>query len=409
MRIRTEMFAPDIGRALNWIGSQVGTRVEKRVKAFDSEGRRNPPLHLYYRNTYQLEYVLALAWRQYRTTGMFPETEDYSIAYAFAGMTQRIYEKLSPKGQKRLLGCLHDGAKGEYGFRPLSYEMTMASRLSRSGYDLECIDLEGQGRFDFLAAKQDVAFEIECKTTSPDKGRKIHRRNLNLLNQELLPIAKQLVNSGGGHVLRLVIPDRLERNKSELVNLKNIVTSAVRDGASLSHVGEAEYQAIKIDHWPEPDGLESGARELLEKSYGSAGNRHVIARLSPRHGLLAIGVESKKPDIMVEMLAADAKAAADQCSRDRPALIMIQLVDITPDELTMLSQTTSGTQYIVHEIFKDARRAHIRAIIFTLPATITPHQLLWGNTVSGVERVFYNPSPKFPDDAVRELFRPPVS
>jgi hypothetical protein len=287
--------------------------------------------------------------------------------------------------------------------------MIMASRLSRSGYDLECIDLEGQGRFDFLAANQDVAFEIECKTTSPDKGRKIHRRNLYLLNQELFPIAKQLVNSGGGHVLRLVIPDRLERNKSELVNLKNIVTLAVRDGTSLSHVGEAEYQAIKIDHWPEPDGLESGARELLEKSYGSAGNRHLIAHLSPRHGLLAIGVESKKPDIMVEMLAADAKAAADQCSRDRPAVIMIQLVDITPDELTTLSQTKSGIQYIVHEIFKDDRRAHIHAIVFTLPATITPHQLLRGNIVSGVERVFYNPSPKFPGDAVRELFRPPVS
>jgi hypothetical protein len=74
----------------------------------------------------------------------------------------------------------------------------------------------------------------------------------------------------------------------------------------------------------------------------------------------------------------------------------------------MLSQTRSGIQFIVHEIFKDDRRAHIDAILFTLPATIAPHQLLWGNVVSGVERVFYNPSPKFPGDAVRELFRPPI-
>ena len=48
MRIRTEMFAHDIGYALNWIGRQVGTRVEKRVKAFDSEGRRNPAIHSYH-------------------------------------------------------------------------------------------------------------------------------------------------------------------------------------------------------------------------------------------------------------------------------------------------------------------------------------------------------------------------
>jgi len=121
MQISTEMFAHDIGRALNWIGSQVGTRVE-RVKALNNEGRRNPAIYSYYRNTYQLEYVLARAWRQYRTTGKFPESEDYSVAYAFAGMTQSIYEKLSLAGQQRLLGCLQDGAKGEYGFRPLSYE-----------------------------------------------------------------------------------------------------------------------------------------------------------------------------------------------------------------------------------------------------------------------------------------------
>jgi hypothetical protein len=108
--------------------------------------------------------------------------------------------------------------------------------------------------------------------------------------------------------LRLVIPDRLERNKSELVKLKDIVTLAVRDGTSLSNVGEAEYRAIKIDDWPEPDGLESGARELLEKLYGSAGNRHIIAHLSPKHGLLAIGVESKKPDIVVEMVVCGVRA-----------------------------------------------------------------------------------------------------
>jgi hypothetical protein len=63
MRISTEMFAHDIGRALNWIGSQIGTRVEKRIKIFNAEGRRNPTIQSYYRNIYQLEYALAGAWR----------------------------------------------------------------------------------------------------------------------------------------------------------------------------------------------------------------------------------------------------------------------------------------------------------------------------------------------------------
>ena len=111
---------------------------------------------------------------------------------------------------------------------------------------------------------------------------------------------------------------------------------------------------------------------------------------------------------MVETLSADAKAAADQCSRDRPAVITIQLVEITPDELAMLSQTRSGIQYVVHEVFKDERRAHIDSLVFTLPATISPHRILWGKMVSGVERIFYNPSPRFPGNPVRELFRPAI-
>ena len=112
---------------------------------------------------------------------------------------------------------------------------------------------------------------------------------------------------------------------------------------------------------------------------------------------------------MVETLAADVKDAADQCSRERPAVIMIQLLEITPEELSELSETRSGIQYIVHQIFKDDKRSHVNAITFTLPPTIEPHKILWGSVVSGVERTFYNPAPKFPGDAVRELLRPPIS
>ena len=409
MQISTEMFPHDIGRALNWIGSQVGGRVEKRVKEFKNEGRRNPFIERYYRNTYSLEFTLAYAWRQYRTTGIFPEGGEYSLTYAFAGMTQRIYEKLSVPGQKRLLGCLRDGAKGEYGFRPLAYEMTMASHLSREGYDIECVDLENKGRFDFLAKKHDIQFEMECKTTSSDKGRKIHRKELHLLSYELLPITTKLVNSGGGHALRLIIPDRLERNKKQLGNLKDIAISAVRDGTAESDVGQAEYKAINVVHWPEPDhGLEIAARELLAKLFRDAGNRHVIAQLSPSRGFAAIGVESKKSDTVVDELANDAKAAADQCTGGRPALVMIQLMEITPDELAMLSQTRSGIQYVAHAVFKDDKRTHIDSVIFSLPPVISPLGI-GGNVLSGVVRVIHNPSPKMPSDAARGLFGLPVS
>jgi len=125
----------------------------------------------------------------------------------------------------------------------------------------------------------------------------------------------------------------------------------------------------------------------------------VLGHLCPRHGIVAIGVESEKPDTVLQALAEDAKAAADQCTRKRPALITIQLFEITPDELAMLAQTSSGIQFVAHKIFKDDRRAHIDSVVFSLPPIISSGQLL-GNL-----RVIQNPSPKMPSDDARGLFR----
>jgi hypothetical protein len=400
MRFSTEMFEYDIPRALSWIGSQIGNRVEKRVKEFEKEERRNPLLGRYYRDTFALEFPLAHAWRLYRKTGSLPKSDEYSIAYGFAGTTQRIYEALSPSGQTRLRGCLKDGAKGEYGFRPLAYEMNIAAHLVWKGYDVECVDLEGREkkRFDFLARKDGIEFEIECKTTSPDKGRKIHRKQFNQLSYELLPITKKLVDAGGGHVIRLTIPDRLETNKKLLAELQSIVASSVSGATELSKVGRAEYKALNMDHWPEPHESESATREFLNNLFGT-GNRHVLWHLRPEQGFVAIGVESEKPDAMPDALAQDAKAAADQCTGNRPALITIQLVDITPDELAILRQTSSGIQFVAHQVFKNDKRSHVDSVVFSLPPVISSQQL------SGTVAVLNNPSPKIPSNDARGLFR----
>lgn len=139
-------------------------------------------------------------------------------------------------------GCLRDGAKGEYGFRPLAYEMNIAAHLVREGYDIDCVDLEGNGRFDFLAMKNGIEFEVECKTTSPDKGREIHRKQFNRLSYELLPITTKLVNASGCHVLRLTIRDRLGTSKTQLAELRNLVASAVSGATTLSKSRSSRIQ-----------------------------------------------------------------------------------------------------------------------------------------------------------------------
>jgi hypothetical protein len=81
----------------------------------------------------------------------------------------------------------------------LALEMGVAVHLWNGGYDVEFTDLENRAQFDFLARKDGVELEVDCKTASGDVGRPIHRlRALNLFNQIQSPIRDILPGSKGG-------------------------------------------------------------------------------------------------------------------------------------------------------------------------------------------------------------------
>jgi hypothetical protein len=408
MRFNTEMFDRDIPRALNWLWSQIGPKLERRIKGFEHEQRRNPLLATYYRQTFPLEFSLVDAWRKYHSpvNAILPRGIEYDIAYGFAATTQRIYEALSPSAQKRLHGSLRDGATGAYGLRPLIYEMNMAAHLVNKGYDVECVDLESKGRVDFIASKNQIDFEMECKTTSPDKGRQVHRKEFNRLTYNLLSITAKLVDAGGCHVLRLTVPDRLQTNRHQLDEFRRLASSAVSNGTASAKIGRAEYKVFNVNHWPVLHEVsESIARDFLEKLFG-IGNRHVAwhYRAGPGLGVGLIAAESEKPDTVLDAIADDAKDAADQCTGNRPALIMMQLTDITPDELKTLLQTRSGIHYVAHKVFKSEKRSHVDCIGFSLPASVGEN--VFATEIAGTATVLHNPSPKMPPcDDIRGLFR----
>jgi len=335
---------------------------------------------------------------------MLPRGGVYDIAYGFVATTQRIYQVLSPVAQKRLHGNLRDRVSGIYGLRPLVYEMTMAAHLVNAGYNVDSIDLEGKGRFDFLAIKDEVEFEMECKTTSSDKGRQIHRKQFNRLTQALLPITTTLVDAGGCHVIRLTIPERLKTSRQQLAEFASVVSSEVSTGCAAQEIGRAEYKELNVDHWPLLDEIsELTARDLLEKVFG-AGNRHVTWHYRrPGLGVALIAAESETSDKMLEAIADDAKAAADQCTGTRPALIMIQLAEIKPDELKTFLETKSGIHFVAHAVFTSDTRSHVDCVGFSLPAST---ENFGATEIRGTAAVLHNPSPRMPPSAaIRGLFR----
>ena len=69
--------------------------------------------------------------------------------------------------------------------------------LFSKGFDVELSDIESIQSFDFLASKEDVQYEVECKSVTADIGRPIHQRKMVDLGHKLVSRLEGLNLSGG--------------------------------------------------------------------------------------------------------------------------------------------------------------------------------------------------------------------
>lgn len=254
MRISTDAWVSDIAPAMDWIGGLIGVAVDKRIAAFEKQERANPLLADHFRTNFPLEFALAKARRYRKSTGRLPKGSEYDPLYSFLLPAQRIHAALPSAARSPFEGRLRDAINGAHGARPFAYEINIATHLMQKGWDVEFADYAGTARFDFLARMNTVEVEIECKTTSNDTGRKIHRQEVTRLGDLLLSIRKQLADRKGCHRIRVTVPDRLAKSNEALDAIVSSVTTAVNSGGSTSdQTAQVDYTFEPLDFWPEPE------------------------------------------------------------------------------------------------------------------------------------------------------------
>ena len=234
MRISTDALVSDIEPAVNWVGGLIGAAADKRVAGVEKQDRANPLLAAHFRENFKLEFALAAARKYRRNTGRLPKGEEYDPLYSFLIPAQRIHAALPAVAKTPYEGRLRDAVNGAHGMRPFAYEISIATHLMQKGWDVEFVDYAGVARFDFLARQDSVEVEIECKTTSNDTGRKIHRQEVNRLGDLLLPVREQLAERQGCHRILVTVPDRLSKSNDVLRIIASSVSAAVDTGAPVS-------------------------------------------------------------------------------------------------------------------------------------------------------------------------------
>lgn len=134
-------------------------------------------------------------------TGRFPlkveDVQQYRL-YAFVTAVARIYDGLSMAGKARLRGMLLDGLKSTNGLVSLQHEMTTAIHLMSRSFDVEFHDMEEGSGVDFIARRDGIEIEVECKVFTCDIGRKVHKRHVftlfKALESTVSPICRDATN-----------------------------------------------------------------------------------------------------------------------------------------------------------------------------------------------------------------------
>ncbi|MBR0899105.1 hypothetical protein JQ616_29485 [Bradyrhizobium tropiciagri] len=253
MKISIEARPADIEAALNWASGLIGSALTRRWRLFSV---RRPPA----RSSLSISGRPSPSNTRWQgrvgivnRLDVCPRGEEFFRLYSFLIPASRIFAALPRASQEPFAGRFREAVNGSFGARPIAYEVSIAAHLMGQGWDVDFIDYAGTARFDLLARLDAAEIEVECKTTSADTGRKVHRQEANRLAELLLPITQRVAEEPGCHRILITVPDRLGRSQPELDDIAAITAMAVeRQGEAEIAVTSANHDGMArsaYDHW----------------------------------------------------------------------------------------------------------------------------------------------------------------
>jgi hypothetical protein len=152
-----------------------------QVKLCNEEIRGNHLLDRYLHSEYAIAYQLSQMTELARRYGSIPRQhcQDAAIypAIGFAVQVLSAVEGFGRVDGERFRRRVHGAFKNPADMRGLRLELSVATHFIRRGDHVTWPETTGVGSFDlFIEGLGKGGLEIECKSISDDKGRKVHRR-----------------------------------------------------------------------------------------------------------------------------------------------------------------------------------------------------------------------------------------
>lgn len=280
----------------------------KRVASIKDEIRGFPFLKDYLVEENAIAFALArcsdFVARYGRITMHEAENRNLYPAISLAAQSLSIMESSSAIEAKKLVQRIRGSFKNLDDLRAIQLEVMAATHFVRRGHQIIWPEMEGVGTFDLLVNDLGiVGLEIECKSVSENKGRKIHRREAlefhHLVEPQFKAVSRNLLT---GIAVVLTVPGRLptffQQKKDLAKHVINSVLTAqnivLEDGSDI-RISEFDIASLRID---EEGGVPTISREVIDQITATK-NRELMI-LGNKKGAIIFVLQSQQDDTLLE-------------------------------------------------------------------------------------------------------------
>jgi len=360
----------------------------KRITSIKEDIRGHSFLADFLAKENEIAFTLARCSNLVHRYGRIPlqeaENHDLYSAMSLAAQVLSIMDISSKIEAEKLVQRIRGAFKNPDDMRAIQLELMAATHFVHRGHTVSWPEMDGFGRFDLLI--KDIGtngLEVECKSISEDKGRKIHRREAiefhHLVKPGLQALSRKLQS---GISIVLTLPERLPVMYKQKQDLAKRVIDAVLasqnmvlDDSSDIRVSEFDMKALGV---VETDNGIVISREAIDKI--TATNNREVMILGNKSGAIIFALQSRQDDTMLEyVFDTVSESAKNQLSKSRPALFLVGLHGIEADSLLSIAaqdndptQPPTGLRIAVSDFLAKKNRDHVIGVGFLSKGNLNP-------------------------------------
>ena len=399
----TEMTTAEVPGVYRRLASAIGAEHWQGAVARQEEAiRSNQFLGNYLRSEYAIAYQLEGLRRLVARFGKVPHDACSDAnnfpSLAFAAQVLGVLERSTAKQAKAFVKRVRNAFNTSKELHGLRLELQAATHFVRRGQRVVWHRGKSGGSFDLLLEDLGpTGLEVECKSISENKGRRVHRRDALEFWGELWGDVADIANNlRSGLAVVLTVPYRLPADAWERVALAREVVARIVAGNGATLGGGAEVRIESFDTAKIKAAKDVGREELrkaIDAATGTA-NREVAVYGTPAGGMLAFAMQSAvEDDVLDQVFATLDDSAARQFTCKRGALFWVALQGIDADQLLSLHEQDSDPGEQPTELrrkvssFLNGAPDYIVGVVFSSRSAMFP--TIDGTTDSGVTTNFF--------------------